>query len=138
MTQTVRQVIYDALRKIQVTAAGEVPNADEITDGLRALNNLMAGLKLEAIDTDWASVALDDNFPLPDEHIRGSVLMLSVELAPEYGIQIDPVIATQAERARTLLQAAYTDIPETTFETALAPRVSVSGRAGRYDITSDT
>jgi hypothetical protein len=42
-TETVRDIVTDALRKIGVVAEGEPPNADQIAAGMRALNRMLKG-----------------------------------------------------------------------------------------------
>jgi hypothetical protein len=126
---TVRSIITKAMRKVQILAAGEDPSAAEGADGLDAFNEMMAGLKLESIPLDWRNLTLDDDVPLPPEHIRGVIHLLGVELAPEYGKEVDPTIALIAERARRLLQGHYKDIRQMSVDPGLIDR-----RAGTFDI----
>lgn len=123
MAKTVRKVIYKSLRWIQVTAAEETPTAAQAQDALEDFNEMMHSLKREGIALDWRTLALDDALPLPDEDIRGFTAMLSIELAPGYGKEVDPAIAVIAERQRAMLQAAYKGLPQMAFDPSLQPRV---------------
>lgn len=123
MAITARQLIYKALRNIQVTASEETPTAAQAQDGLRDFNEMMHSLKRESIPLDWRTLALDDAVPLPEEDIRGFTAMLSIELAPGYGKEVDPAIAVIAERQRLMLQAVYKNLPSASFDEALLPRI---------------
>lgn len=121
---TMRQTIYAALKRIQVTAAGEVPTSEEATDALERFNNMMHGLKIEGINLDWRTLTLDDDIPLLPEYIRGVEAMLALELAPEYGKEVDPAIAVIAERSRTLFQGVWNEVPDAVHDRGIQDRNS--------------
>lgn len=131
---TMRQSIYAAMKRLQITAAGEVPTSEEATDALERFNNLMAGLKIDGINLDWRTLALDDDIPMLPEYIRGLECMLALELAPEFGKEVDPAIAVIAERTRTLLQGIYHEVPDTVFDRGIQDRVGEHD----FDITRGT
>lgn len=127
---TSREMVYDALTMIQVRGAGEVPEAADLQDGLRFFNEFMFACTLEGIDVDWLTLGADDTVPLPNAHIQPFKYLLAVVFAPLFGRELDPAIATKAERFRSLLQMHYTDIPTATFDPALRSRLS-----NQYDQT---
>jgi hypothetical protein len=49
MARTARQLIIDALGKCQALQVGDVPTAEEINDGLRMLNDLLANWSIEQL-----------------------------------------------------------------------------------------
>lgn len=119
---TSRELIYASLRKLQITSAGEVPEAADFVDSLQAFNLLMHGIKLEGINLDWRTLGADDPVPLPDEHILAIIYLLAVHLAPDFGREVDPAVATNAQNGRMFLQSFYTDVPDQTFDPALTSR----------------
>jgi hypothetical protein len=55
----------------------------------------------------YQDITLDDDLPLPPEHIDPVVYMLAAVMAPLYGTQLTPEIAVMAKDAKTTLQSAY-------------------------------
>lgn len=120
---TARELVYAALRKLQITSAGEVPEAVDFVDSLAGFNFMMHGVKLEGINLDWRTLAADDVVPLPDEHILPFIYLLAIHLAPDFGREVDPAVATNAQNGRMFLQSFYTDVPDQTFDSALTSRI---------------
>lgn len=104
---TARVVVTRALKLIRVIAAEEEPQAQELVDGVAALNEMLHGLKSHNADLDYQDITADDDLPVPPEHIRPIRYMLAAELAPEYGTQLTPEVAVEARDAMTILQAYY-------------------------------
>lgn len=122
---TANDTIKSALRKIGVIAAGEAPTAQEATDGLECLNDMLHGFSADGIAFAHTTLALADNLPVPDEQVQHIKAMLAVYMAPEYGATPSPIVLAQAENARRYLQGAYS-LPVT----ASADSALLNGNAG--------
>lgn len=131
---TARDTVYAALKRLAVTAAGETPTAAEAEDGLARLNAMMHGFAMEGGNVDWRDLALTDPMPTPQSQQRSIEYLLAVELAPEFGREVDPVLAVNAERARSLMLGHYATVPEVKLDPAVTPR---DGVIGRYNILTD-
>lgn len=116
---TARQVIKSALRKILSYGTGEEPSAQEMTDGLEGLNDLMSNLTVMGARISFKALALDDTVNLDDAHIRTIKAQLAVELAPEFGAAVDPQVAFVAREGMKALQADTTLAVSTPIDSAL-------------------
>lgn len=119
---TVRDLIKAALRLLRVVAAGEEPAASEMRDALEALNLLLANMKAQGADLGFAPVDLNDDVPLPPEHVRCVKYLLAMEVSPEYSAEVSPEVAVQASESLKQLQAAYREIPTLSADAALWQR----------------
>lgn len=63
----------------------------------------------DAIIADFAS--LTDTVNLPQGYVRAIKLCLGLELAPEYGKKLDPIMITQAKKAKDALRALNSSPP---------------------------
>ena len=126
---TANILINGSLRLLRVIASGEPVKADQSSDGLEVLNQLLHGLKAEGADVKFANIELSADIPLPPEHILSLKYVLAAHLAPEYSAELTPEVAVEAARGRDTLQAAYVSIPLLRCDEALLDR-----RSGSYDI----
>lgn len=85
MTSTL-EIVSRAYRKVGILAHGVELTADEIADGVDALNAMIHGWKLRAADTSHTNLAATDTFPLGPEYEEGTVYLLASRLAPDYSI----------------------------------------------------
>jgi len=122
MSSTARTVVTDALKLIQVTHPGRAPSADEMTDGVRAINLMLHSLEAEGVKLGFADIGVDDDVPLADRFIRGVKYLLAIDLAPEYGVEVAPEVAIIAAQSKTFLQTAFTEIPRLEMDTGLRNR----------------
>lgn len=121
MPQTARTVIKAALRLILKEAESVEPTAATMTDGLEALNDMLAGLAVRGVRISHQTLALADNVNIDDAHMETLKAMLAVKLAPEFGFAVDPQVAFTAEQGRRNWQA----------DTAIVPKASVDGALRR-------
>ena len=130
---TARNLITKSLRLIRVIADEETPTSSQATDGLDVFNDMMHGLKAHGADVGWQSLSLDDEVPLPPEHIRSVRYLLAVDLAPEYSTQVTPEVAIGAEEGMRTMQSAYRRIGKLRPDEGLENRITRHG----YDIDAD-
>lgn len=116
---TANDIITGALRLLGVVASGEAYPADQAADGLTALNQMIAALKTDGIDMGLSPLTLAATVGVPDDEIKALRYLLAVDLAPEYSMAPPDVVAVQAERGRTALQAKYAVVGTLTLDTSL-------------------
>lgn len=116
---TCRDIIERAFRKLGTTAVGEAISANEASDGLEALNFMLAGMELDGVYIAHTDRALDDAFPMPDRFREGITYMLAARLSSEY--EAPPTF--DADDFLRKLQAAYTVADEVAmpFELLVPP-----------------
>ena len=104
---TASDVIEGALRKLKVISP-EIPVEDHyITNGLTDLNDF--GLQLESVFplgfTSLSASTSDVN--IPDECIAMLKSNFAIYLAPQYGLQPDPLLMREAERSMSYALSAF-------------------------------
>lgn len=127
---TALDVVKGALKDIGVLAAGESPTADDSTDVLEKLNQMVASWELEGLPmygTAWTSAT---TVPLPDNHILAIRYSLAVHIAPMFEKQVSSIVVQGAQDGYLALQSAYGDPIEMDIDTALTPRSRYP--SGRY------
>lgn len=116
---TAYQLVTGALRLATVVAAGEQPTAEDMADGIEALNQMAAALKIDGIDLQWVNVDSNTELTVDDAYIKALKHLLAVDLAPEYGLTIAPAVIVQAEGGYRALQMAFTTVPDAEFDTGI-------------------
>lgn len=81
---TVNQIVTRAFRKMGVSGIGDTLEAEEIAEGVDALNMMIHAWALEGIQFSWTDQAASDTFALPSEYHEGVVYMLAERLNPDY------------------------------------------------------
>lgn len=119
---TVLDVIKGALKDIEVLASGESPTAEESTDVLEKLNQMVAGWELDSISIGAPTWTTATTIPLPENHVMAIRHNLAVNVAPMFGRQVSSIIAQGASDGYRSLQNAYGGPVEMDMDTALAPR----------------
>ena len=127
---TAGDIVTRALQLAGVVPIGRTPGSKEATDGLNALNDMLAEWKADGIGIHVGTLATGDTLAAPDEHIRAIRYNLAVELAGLYGSSISPRIEATAERGMAILNAAYLPEVPMTVDRAL-------WRGHAYDIDRD-
>jgi len=120
-------IVTRAFRKIGVGAEGESLTADQAEDGVTALNMMMHGWKLRAVDLTHTDLAATDDFSLASEFEEGVVYMLASRLSPDYSIPPD----FDADDWFRGIQAAYAPARVVTIPAALL-RTPTGRRWGGY------
>lgn len=112
MTMTSAQIVTASMRRLTLLTPDESPTANQAASGLSALNAMYAGLTADGIN-------VTPDLPLAVAYEEGLVAMLAVRLAEDYGKTPGPILAMDAQRGRSRLEAAYIVAPATTFDSAL-------------------
>lgn len=129
-TATAQQIIERAARRINVLAAQEAMTADEMTDALQILNDLLFSFPAKGIQYVHVVLAQTDTVNVPDGQVRNIILMLCDDLADDFGTPITPDLREDIRQARLELQAAYLVIDPAVPDRALRRRSRFSFRLG--------
>lgn len=117
---TARDIVKRALRQIGMLASGEDPASEDANDVLAALNGMLSGWTMDGIRMNLPELALTDTVALPAGHIDGICFNLAITIAPEFGANVSPALATLADRGKQQLQRAYIYVPEVACERELS------------------
>lgn len=113
------ELITRALRRIGVLSEVETASAEQSTQGIQMLNDLMADWEQEGVSLGYyEQTSLTDDTPIPD-HARAAVIYyLSFALAPEYGKQVSAEMygAGQKSYDRLIREAVLQNMRESTLE----------------------
>lgn len=94
---TTEQLVARALRLIQVIDARQPVTAADMATGILALNGMMRRIEASGTALGWQPVSSpSDELPLPPEAEQAIAFNLAVLLAPEYGVEVSPVVASGA------------------------------------------
>lgn len=102
---TANDVIRRAMRVAKILATGQTPSGEDYADGLSILNSMLAYWATDGIDLQCPVLGAATTLPVEEDKILGIVYSLSVLMAPEYGQQVDPVVAGVASRAEARMRA---------------------------------
>lgn len=98
------EIITDALRLLKVLAEGETPSAEQASDALRRMNQMLATWEVDGVVLGYfAQSDSTTTCPVPDWAEKGVMGMLAIELAPEYGAQISQEAAKVADDGYSLI-----------------------------------
>ena len=117
----VQELINGTLRLLGVYQTGEAPTAQESKDALEALNLMLNSWVIQGVNLGYPTLTLQELVPYQDWHLPCFRYNLAIELAPEYGIQINPALAKRAEETFRAVQARYSEPPEMSVPEALHP-----------------
>ena len=111
---TVRDIIYRAFRKANITAVGETPTDNEGEEGLSAFNEMVSGWAILGVNINPATAdfAINDPFPFADKFREGTIYLLASRLAPEWTAPV----SFDADDFFRKIQAAYMAISEVTMD----------------------
>lgn len=107
---TAAEIVVGALRAIAVIDVGEAASAEDMADGLTALNDMIASWAMKGIHTGAPILAVNDPFPFEDGHVAGVKAMLAEYIADDYGKALPPNVAKRAIRGWQAIYADYTAI----------------------------
>lgn len=130
MARTIADLAKRALERLHVLEEGETPSAANQASVVTAFNDWLDGLFADGLtpyadETLTTPVALVEGttytatstFPLKDRHFQGVSAILAVDLAPEFGADVDAVTARLAMDGWQRIRAAF--ILDTDFEMTL-------------------
>lgn len=94
----VRDVVTDAMKHLKVLAVGETPSAEDMAEGIRRLNLMMASWEGVGLATGWTPVSNpNDPLPSPPEDEEAIGLNLSIRMRAMFGASLDPDVLALAE-----------------------------------------
>lgn len=107
MTITINTVVTDAMRRLNMMAAGQDPDAAEADEALRLLNDMMLSLPAKGVHAGWTELALSDDFPLEDKHINGVKWMLVKAITSVNGMSLSREQQENVTEGWLLLESDY-------------------------------
>lgn len=125
---TAQQIIERAARRINVLAAQEALDANEMNDALQILNDMLFNFTAKGIEYVHAQLAQGDTLNVPDEQVRNVIMMLCDDLADDFGMPITPDLREDIRQARLELQNCYMVINPAVPDKAIRSR-----RLGYYN-----
>lgn len=94
---TTATLVGRSLRLIQVIDARQPVKAADMQTAIEALNAMVRRFEADGLALGWQPVANpSDELPLPPEAEEAVAYNLAVRLAPEYGVDVSPVVASAA------------------------------------------
>lgn len=131
-TLTVNDVLTQSLKEIRVIRATQTISADQLQDGIKTLNQMMSDWQADGIELGWYPVTGgSDTLRIEAENDAAVMFNLSVELAGQYGANLQPSTIASANRKFTRLEKSTTEIVESDIDHL--PR----GREDPYNINTD-
>ena len=125
---TVNDLIRRSLRSIGVLNHAEEPTAEEASDALQTLNDMLNAWIYEGMDLEFAAdLVLTDALPYPDDHAAAFRYALAVELAPEFGVQPPPAVLAMAASYKEALKTRYLDPDTLAADAFLSPIYNPNG-----------
>lgn len=112
---TALDIATRAYRKLGISGTGETLTAEELAEGIAALNDMMHAWKLAGVDIEHTDLASDDTFPLGPEFVEGTVYLLASRISPDFTVPAN----FDADDWFRKFQAAYMTIdtvPMTMFD----------------------
>jgi hypothetical protein len=108
--------------------SGETPSAEEATDGLESLNEMLGSWIHDGIDLEFVTItSLNTVLPYPPDHESSFRYNLAIQMCPDYGIAVTPAIAELAMQGYRRMQREYLSNPELGTDSALLPAYNPNG-----------
>jgi hypothetical protein len=107
---TALDIISTALRQVSAIANGTEPTAEEAQDGLESLNDMVHAWSAKGVHIGYSTLRLTDDFPIDDRHIGTVKALLSVCVAPEYGMTVPEEIQKRAFSGWQHLKSEYSSL----------------------------
>jgi hypothetical protein len=128
------EFVTDALRGIGVLSEIETPSAEQGSDAVRKLNELMASLAEDGIDLGFAPIAdTSAAVDIPLGHVATIKMLLAVRCADLYGADVPEVVAGIASNGYNRLLARAVNEQVRSAQSNTLP-VGQTNRYGRYNI----
>jgi hypothetical protein len=137
MATTVLNLISRALREINVIAETQTASAEQGTQCLEKLNDMLALWKTEDIDFGWyEQSSTSGNAPITEQARPAIVSNLAIACASQYGASVSAELARVADYTkRRLLTLALQDNLDNVDMSHMARGLGKSQNG--YDITTD-
>lgn len=117
MSITVSNLIKDALQEIGVIRSTQTISAEQLADGIRKLNRLMADWEADGIELGYyPQDSGTDTVPISDENEWPVIVNLAAVLAGEYGAPLTQSTMSEAMRTKRRLEKNTVSIVEMDFD----------------------
>ncbi|MCR9215302.1 MAG: hypothetical protein NXI13_16415 [Proteobacteria bacterium] len=116
---TALTMINDAARLIGMTATGQTLSAEEVTDALSALNQMLHSWELDNIILGHSDLGQNDTIQLPSSYMETIKYNLAVKIAADIPIMPSNYVIYEAERLKDLIELHNVDIEPMTLDTGL-------------------
>jgi hypothetical protein len=120
-TRTARYCITRAFRFMGLISEDEGLTADQASEALSIMNDMMNGWNAEGIQYVHSDLTLDTTVNVPDELVESTWLMLASALADDYGKVFTDKQQRRVDGARNNLQAYYFKVPPAQTDEGLRP-----------------
>lgn len=132
MTVTVRQLLSDAYLEIGIIRENEELSAEQLSTGIRKLNQMMADWHDDGIELGYyPQTVATANVPIPASAERAVTFNVAIEIAGSFGAPISPSTAKVANDSYRRLERDTIGLVEMSLDHL--PGVRHNG----YDILTD-
>lgn len=122
------EVITDALRIINVINNIQAPKAEQSSQGLTALNDMLADWQEDGIELGYyPQTSLAAAIPVQDQYLRGIKYNLAEELSIHYGTELLPT-------AKKIAANSYARLAKDTLEVVESSMDHLPSGYNYYDI----
>ena len=128
---TPNDVIKSALSLLGVLAESETPTAEQASDGLDALNDMLASWETQGLDLGHYEVDLNDEMTISPQARKGVKYNLALEIAPNYEIEPKMIVSLHARQAYASLFACNHEIQDKVLDSTL------TDHGTHYNINTD-
>lgn len=127
---TAHDICAFALRKI--SGLGEDPEAEQLTDALEVLNDMLAEWRMDGMDVGVPGVLISgDVLTVADEFLAPIKYNLLVRVAENYDRPITPIVMAAAERGKQLVANRLLALSSLSFE---GPNLPIRTMRGLDDL----
>jgi len=112
---TASQVINRALKRLKVIGVGASPTANETTDCLEALNDMLFAWRIDGIDLAHTTLLSSDAIDVDDDHIEAIALNLAKRVGGMFGRELskeDQRLALEGEMALRAYHFTIADLED--------------------------
>ena len=114
-------MITRAFRFMGFISEDEGLTAEQVSEALVIMNDMMNGWPAEGIPYVHSDLTLDTTVNVPDELVESTWLTLADVLADEYGKVFTDKQQRRIDRARSNLQSYYFEVPPAQLDEGLRP-----------------
>ena len=130
---TAAQVLKSALQRILVQASESELDANEYSDAMFSMNNLMAQYASEGISLGYTEVNnLSDTITIPDGALVGLIANLAVHISPDYNGNVTQALAMAADTGLKTMRKIAVVIPDAAYPSTLPIGSGNTSCAGDY------
>jgi hypothetical protein len=118
---TGQSMVTRTLRLLGVLADGQSPTAQQLSDGLDSMNEMLSAWRDQGVDLGHSTISAGDTIPYQDDHLPAIRYSLAIEIAPEYGRSVPGEIIANQQKYFKGLQALYCNPPLLSVDRMLQP-----------------